>query len=121
MGEIFVLVEHRQGKLRDVTYEMLGAADRLAAQQGAALTAVLLGKGVKNFAEELATRAPKVLVVEDESLENFNSALYQKALSSLLSKYIHPCSHRTFRFWNGLSSSLSVRWRSAGDVALILS
>ena len=25
MGEIFVLVEHRQGKIRDITYEMLGA------------------------------------------------------------------------------------------------
>jgi electron transfer flavoprotein alpha subunit len=89
MGEIFVLAEHRQGKLRDITYEMLGAADKLATQRGAALTAVLLGKGVKHFAEELATRAPKVLVVEDESLENFNSDLYQKTLSSLLSKY-HP-------------------------------
>ena len=89
MSEIFVLVEHRQGKIRDVTYEMLGAADKLATQQGAALTAVLLGKGVKNFAEELATRAAKALVVEDERLENFNAALYQKTLSSLLSKY-HP-------------------------------
>jgi electron transfer flavoprotein alpha subunit len=109
MGEIFVLVEHRQGKLRDVTYEMLGAADKLAAQQGAALTAVLLGKGVKNFAEELATRAPKVLVVEDESLENFNSALYQKALSSLLSKYHPPLTligHSAFGM--DLAPSLSV-------------
>ena len=90
MSEIFVLVEHRQGKVRDITYEMLGAADKLAAQHGAALTAVLLGKGVHPFAEELATRAPKVLVVEDENLENFNSALYQQALSSLLSKHRPP-------------------------------
>jgi electron transfer flavoprotein alpha subunit len=109
MSEIFVLVEHRQGKIRDITYEMLGAADKLATQRGAALTAALLGKGVKNFAEELATRTPKVLVVEDERLENFNAALYQKALSSLLSKY-HPAltlvGHTAFGM--DLAPSLSV-------------
>ena len=87
MGGIFVLAEHRQGKIRDVTQEMLGVGEKLATQQGAALTAVLLGKGVKNFAEELATRASKVLVVEDENLEHFNSILYQKVLTSLISKY----------------------------------
>jgi electron transfer flavoprotein alpha subunit len=87
MGEIFVLVEHRQGKIRDITYEMLGLGEKSATQQGASLTAVLLGKGVNSFAEDLATRAPKVLVVEDDQLENFNSLCYQKVLSSLISKY----------------------------------
>ncbi len=87
MSEIFVLVEHRQGKIRDITYEMLGLGEKIATQQGASLTAVLLGKGVNDFAEELTTRASKVLVVEDENLEHFNSVLYQKALCSLLSKY----------------------------------
>lgn len=87
MGEIFVLVEHRQGKIRDITYEMLGLGQEIATQQGATLTAVLLGKGVNNFAEELATRASKILVVEDENLENFNSVFYQKVLPSLISKY----------------------------------
>jgi electron transfer flavoprotein alpha subunit len=87
MGEIFVLVEHRQGKIRDITYEMLQAGTTLASQQRASSTAVLLGHNVKNFADELATKASKVLVVEDAQLENFNSILYQKALSSLITKY----------------------------------
>lgn len=87
MGGIFVLVEHRQGKIRDITYEMLEAGANIASQQGASLTLVLLGHHVKNFAEELATRATKVLVVEDERLENFNSMLYQKVLCSLHAKY----------------------------------
>jgi len=87
MGEIFVLVEHRQGKIRDVTHEMLVAGETLASQRGASSTAVLLGHNVKNFAEELATRGSKVLVVEDVQLENFNSILYQKGLSSLMAKY----------------------------------
>jgi electron transfer flavoprotein alpha subunit len=86
MGEVFVLVEHRQGKIRDITYEMLGLGEKIAAQQGAT-TAILLGNGVKSFAEDLAARTPKVLVVEDDQLENFNSLCYQKVLSSLISKY----------------------------------
>jgi len=87
MGEIFILVEHRQGKIRDLTYEMLGLGDNLASQQGTSFTAVLLGHGVKDFAEDLATRVPKVLVVEHENLKDFNSILYQKTLSALISKY----------------------------------
>jgi len=87
MGEIFILVEHRQGKIRDITYEMLGLGENLANQQGTSFTAVLLGHDVKTFAEDLSTRAPKVLVVEDENLKNFNSVFYQKILSSLVSKY----------------------------------
>jgi len=87
MGEIFVLVEHRQGKIRDITYEMLGAGEKLASQQGTSSTAVLLGHHVKSFADELATRASKVLVVEDAQLEHFNSILYQKVLLSLITRY----------------------------------
>jgi electron transfer flavoprotein alpha subunit len=87
MGEIFVLVEHRQGKIRDITYEMLGAGEKLASQQGISSTAVLLGHHVKTYADELATRASKVLVVEDAQLEHFNSILYQKVLLSLITRY----------------------------------
>jgi electron transfer flavoprotein alpha subunit len=87
MGEIFVLVEHRQGKIRDITYEMLDIGDKIATQQGARLNTLLLGQDVKNFAEDLAARTSKVLVVEDENLKNFNSIPYQKVLSSLIAKY----------------------------------
>jgi electron transfer flavoprotein alpha subunit len=109
MGEIFVLVEHRQGKIRDITYEMLAVGEKLASQRGVSSTAVLLGHNVKNFAEELATKAPKVLVVEDGQLENFNSILYQKVLSSLITKYQPPLTlmgHSAFGM--DLAPSLSV-------------
>ena len=87
MAEIFVLVEHRQGKVRDITYEMLGAGEKVASQRGTSSAAVLLGHRIKNIAEDLASRASKVLVVEDESLEHFNSVLYQQVLSSLIAKH----------------------------------
>jgi electron transfer flavoprotein alpha subunit len=53
MAEIFVLVEHRQGQVRDVTYEMLTKGRELAQKTNAQLTAVLLGKDVKNHATAL--------------------------------------------------------------------
>jgi len=87
MGEVFILVEHRQGKIRDITYEMLQTGEMLASRQGASSTAVLLGHDIKNLAEDLSTRISKVLVVEDENLKNFNSSPYQKVLSSLITKY----------------------------------
>ena len=109
MLEIFVLVEHRQGQIRDITYEMLGFGENIANQQGTSFTAVLLGHDVKNFAEDLSARAPKVLVIEDENLKNFNSILYQQTLSALISKY-QPClllmGHSAFGM--DLAPSLSV-------------
>ncbi len=109
MGEIFVLVEHRQGSIRDITYEMLGAGEKIASERGVSLTAVMLGNNVKGLAEELATRASKVLVVEDESLENFNSVLYQSVLSSLISQHqplVTMMGHTAFGM--DLAPSLSV-------------
>jgi len=86
MGDVFVLAEHRQGELREVTLEMLGKGRELAEQMGGSLKAVLLGHGVETFAGELANQAHEVLVVEDERLENFNSELYQKVLVFLLTE-----------------------------------
>jgi electron transfer flavoprotein alpha subunit len=80
MKDIFVLMEHRRGELRDVSLEMLCGA----AQLGGNVVAVLLGKGVDSFAEKAAGYADKVLYVDDPMFENYNSEAYQKALSALI-------------------------------------
>lgn len=84
MREIFVLTEHRQGQIRDVTFEMLTKGRELAGKTDAELTAVLFGKDIKNYAKTLSDYAKKVLLVEDTRLENFNSEAYQKVLSNLI-------------------------------------
>ena len=86
MGEIFVLAEHRQGELRDVTFEMLGKGQELAAAMGAPLAAVLLGRNVGGLATELTKHANQVLVIEDERLEHFNSAVYQQVWAQLVAE-----------------------------------
>jgi electron transfer flavoprotein alpha subunit len=86
MGEVFVLAEHRRGELRDVTFEMLGKGQELAAAMDAPLAAVLLGHDIDDFATELAEHANQVLVIEDERLEHFNSAAYQQVLVHLITE-----------------------------------
>lgn len=87
MPEIFVLAEHRQGQIRDITYEMLTKAMKTAEKTNMELTAVILGKETKEKAKALAEYAKKVLVVEDAKLENFNSDAYQKVLTNLIKEY----------------------------------
>ncbi|MGD8505506.1 MAG: electron transfer flavoprotein subunit alpha/FixB family protein [Candidatus Bathyarchaeota archaeon] len=87
MSEVFVLTEHRQGQIRDITFEMLTKGRKLAEKTNAELTVVLLGKDVKNHAKTLSDFAKKVLHVEDAKLENFNSDTYQKVLSHLIKEH----------------------------------
>ena len=87
MSRIFVLVEHRKGEIREVTWEMLTKGRDLAAQSCGKLTAILLGYQVGSFAGELARHADEVLVLDNEKLQNFNGAIYQKVLAKLTSEY----------------------------------
>jgi electron transfer flavoprotein alpha subunit len=64
---ILVLVEHLKGTVADITFEMLGAARKLAASRQAPVYAVLLGQGVAPLAARLGA-ANGVLVVENPAL-----------------------------------------------------
>jgi len=86
MTELFVLVEHRQGEIRDVTFEMLAKGRELSQKTNTDLTAVLLGHNVKDFAKKLGEYAKRVLVVDDARLENFNSEAYQEVLAHLITQ-----------------------------------
>lgn len=84
MHDIFVLAEHRQGELREVTLEMLTLAGQLAEQSGGKVTAVLLASGADEFAQKCASYADRVLYVDDPMFENFNAMAYVPALAQLI-------------------------------------
>jgi electron transfer flavoprotein alpha subunit len=86
MKEILVLAEHRQGQWRDITFEMLSKARQLAESFGSEVHAVVLGKGVANSTDALRPMAHRVLLVEDERLEAFNSETYQTVLAQLITE-----------------------------------
>ena len=87
MVEIFVLAEHRQGQIRDITYEMLTKAHEIAGKTNAETTAIILGKDVKDKAAALTEYAQKVIAIQDPKLENFNSEAYQKVLVHLIKEH----------------------------------
>jgi len=86
MKKIIALAEHRQGELRDITWEILSKGRQLAEGMGAEVEVALLGKGVKKLAEALKPKANRVLLVEDDRLEAFNSETYQKVLTQLITE-----------------------------------
>jgi len=87
MKEIFVLTEHRQGEIQDVTFELLSGAAGFAEKVDGSVTAVLLGSGVDDFVNKLKGWAHKILVIEDDKLKNFNADAYQAVLSSLIKEH----------------------------------
>jgi len=86
MKEIIILAEHRRGELRDVTWEMVSKGRQLAESLGAETAVALLGKGVNGIAEALKPTAHRILLIEDDRLENFNSETYEKVLVQLITE-----------------------------------
>ncbi len=87
MGNIYVLAEHRQGELREVTLEMLTKAAAVAGQTGGEVVALLLGSAVDSYAEKLAEYSDRVIYVDDPLFAEYNSEKYQKVLAAILPEY----------------------------------
>lgn len=84
MGNVLLLAEHRQGTLRDITFEMLTAALPVAKDLGGEVNVLLLGSDTGVMADQIASYGVKVLKVDDPFFAAFNADQYQKALSSLI-------------------------------------
>jgi electron transfer flavoprotein alpha subunit len=98
MAEIFVVVEHRKGEVRDITFEMLFKAGELCEEFSHSLTAILMGGKNGAFINDIAKRADRVISFEDERLENFNADLYKEILNRLIEE------HRPFLTFIGHTS-----------------
>lgn len=81
--DVFVIAEHLDGKLSDVTFEMLGKARSIAPELGGRAVAVLLGHGIDALAGQLGA-ADQVLYLEDAGLRDFIPERAGQALRSLL-------------------------------------
>ncbi len=81
--DVFVIAEHLEGKLSDVTFEMLGKACALAPALGGRAVAVLLGYKATELAVQLGA-ADQVLYIEDAGLRNFTPERAELALKTLL-------------------------------------
>lgn len=81
--KVLVLGEVRDGQLRNVSYEAVGAAKTIA--EGGEVVGVLLGASVSSLAEELIQNgADRVVVVEDEKLAQYTSDGYAQGLIAVI-------------------------------------
>src|ERR1700722_11442917 len=82
---ILVITEQRHGKWNNTSSETLVAAQQIAADTGSAISALVIGKGVANFAEDLASKnIAEVLLVEHDLLEAYTPDGYSLALSQVI-------------------------------------
>ncbi|MDD2212828.1 MAG: electron transfer flavoprotein subunit alpha/FixB family protein [Clostridia bacterium] len=84
---IWVIAEQIEGNLNSVSFELLGKAKQMKEQLQIAepVTAVLLGSGVADLAQELgAYGAEEVIVLEHEALAIYENETYAAVLSDLI-------------------------------------
>ncbi len=85
MSGILVVIEQREGRIARISWEALAAAQRLAAQTGAPVTAVILGENTEPLAAEIAAHpVAKVLRVEHPLLAQYTPDGFTLALQQLI-------------------------------------
>ncbi|HEX9696152.1 MAG TPA: electron transfer flavoprotein subunit alpha/FixB family protein [Actinomycetota bacterium] len=84
MGDVYVIVEQRDGAIAPVTLELLGKAAEIAPSLGGQAVAVLLGRGgIASSASQLAGAA-RVIVIADDRLGAYTPEGYKAALAEVL-------------------------------------
>ncbi|MBI3829777.1 MAG: electron transfer flavoprotein subunit alpha/FixB family protein [Planctomycetes bacterium] len=79
--DIFVIAEHRDGKLKKSTGELLTVARKLAAAGGGKVLAAAIGAGASKTASDLAAwGAGTVLIAEGPALEHYSSLRWTRVI-----------------------------------------
>lgn len=82
MTDILVYIEHQEGKVKNVSLELVSKASELASETGGQVSALVVGSGLSGFAEQLAPYgAKKVFLADDAKLADYNTIAYRSALA----------------------------------------
>ncbi len=85
---VYVFAQQVDNEISSIAFELLGKAKDLAKDLSTDVTAVLIGSGVKDLADQLAEYgADKVIVVDDPELKDYRTEPYAHALSSVINQY----------------------------------
>jgi electron transfer flavoprotein alpha subunit len=82
--DILVITEHMDGKVADISYEMVGKARELAAVLGGQVVAVMLGSSAADLAGGFASDA--TIYVDDPALAEFNPEAYGRVIAALVAE-----------------------------------
>jgi electron transfer flavoprotein alpha subunit len=81
-SDVLAITEHRQGELRDVSFELITAGRQLADEQDGDLHLAVIGGDVDTFAEELNTDGVDVIHTIAEG-DEFNHDVYTQVTEQL--------------------------------------
>lgn len=85
---VFVFAQQVDSQVSGVSYELIGKAKELASELGTDVTAVLLGSGIRDLADDLAAfGADRVVLVDDPALKEYTTEPYAHAMDSVIEKY----------------------------------
>ena len=86
--DVWVVAEHSEGKVQEVTFEMLGEGRRLAQQLGGRTCVVLAGHRLAAPLRVLANQSAHIVyLVQDPLLVDYTSDAYASALISLIKEH----------------------------------
>lgn len=87
-NDVWVYIEHKDGQVSPMSYELLGIGAKLAGDFGSNVCAFVIGENVENAAKEaFYYGASKVFAVEGADFKGFRPEAYAKAATALLDKY----------------------------------
>ncbi len=85
---VWIFIEQSDGKINDVSWELLGKGQELAEPLQAELCGIILGHEIKEIASEpIAYGADKVYIIDDPLLGKYRTYPYSKGIVSLAKKY----------------------------------
>lgn len=85
---VAIFAQQVDNKLSSIAFELIGKAHELAADLGTDVTAVVLGSGIANLADELGEYgADKVVVIDNPELETYRTEPYAQALAAYINEY----------------------------------
>lgn len=83
--DVWIIAEQKEGKLKKITFELLGIGRKLTEKMGNSLSVLLLGYQIDKLAEELeGYSAHKIFICDSEALKNYSNEAYAKAIVDLV-------------------------------------
>ena len=83
-NDVWIVAEHKEGKLKKVSLELLGIGKKLAEKTGGSLSALLVGHQIEALVEELdGYGAQKIFVCDSEAFASYSNEGYTKAIADL--------------------------------------
>jgi len=86
MENIWVYIEHKEGKPKRISYELLSKARELGEIINGEIKAILIGKNVESVIKEISPYVDKIYLFKNDKLSFYNCEVYLELLLGLIKK-----------------------------------